>query len=281
VSRVQILEDLKKLGVVEGDILYVFSSLSSIGNVLGGPSTVIDALIEAVGPYGTLVLPCFCLTGGNMRTTLVSGMVFDPKTTPTVLGVIPEGFRKRARVFRSIHPTHSVCAFGSKAEWITQGHENCTSTFGRGTPFDKLVRLNAKVLLLGVDIRVITFYHYFEDVTEKFPINPYCEKEYTVKVLVEGNVKTIRVKAHDPEVAKTRIDHKEGEFIRKYLTSYLYNRRVLKSGSVGDAKSYMISSEDLIQALEDLLKRNLTIYSTKNAVNREVGQKRALNSTTC
>jgi aminoglycoside N3'-acetyltransferase len=268
VSRTQILEDLRKLGVKEGDVLYVFSSLSRIGNVVGGASTVIDALAEAVGTEGTLVLPCFSLVGDEMTKTLESGRVFDPKTTQTTLGLIPETFRKEPGVLRSIHPTHSVCALGTKGKWITQGHENCATTFGKDTPFDKMVGFNAKVLLLGVDVRVITFYHYFEDVTENFPINPYCEKEYEAKVLVNGKVKKIKVRSHDPKVAETRIDHPDGAFNREYLTDYLVSRRVLKLGLVGEAKSSIIDATDLIEALKELLRRNVTIYSTREEIIR-------------
>jgi len=277
ISKAQISKDLKKLGVKEGDLLYVFSSLRSIGNVIGGPTAVIDSLKDAVGPGGTLVLPCFSLVGGQMTTTLESDRIFDPKTTPTALGLIPETFRKRPGVYRSIHPTHSVCAFGPKAQWITQGHENCATTFGKDTPFHKMINMNAEVLLLGVDIRVITFYHYFEDVTRHFPINPYLDKEYEGKVLVDGKVKKITVRAHDPEVAKTRIDHKGGSSNREYLTDYLLKKQVLRSGSVGEAKSWIINAIDLIDALEELLERNITIYTTEQEM-RALSNKRALSN---
>jgi len=270
VSKIQILKDLRKMGIKEGDMLYVFTSLKSIGYVPGGPETVLDALIETLGPDGTLVLPCFCFIRGEMTLTLEANRIFDPKTTPTVLGLIPETFRRRPGVYRSIHPTHSVCAFGSKAKWITEGHENCTTTFGKGTPFDKMVELNAKTLGLGVDIRVITFYHYFEDIMDNFPLNVYCEKEYEARVIADGKIKKMKVRAHNPEVAKTRIDHQDGEFIRKYLTDYLTSRGFLKVGYVGEAKSWVIKAKDLMEALEELLKRKITIYTTKEELERLV-----------
>jgi aminoglycoside 3-N-acetyltransferase len=268
VSKTRILDDLGKFGVRRGDTLYVFSSLSSIGDVIGGSSTVINALAEAVGTEGTLVFPCFSLVGNEMTKTLESGRVFDSKTTPCTLGSIPETFRKRPGVFRSIHPSHSVCAIGSKAELITQGHEDCNTTFGKGTPFDKMFHLNAKVLLLGVDIRVITFYHYFEDLTENFPVSVYCEKEYEAKVLVNGKVKRVKIRAHAPKVAQRRIDHRDGEVNREYLMKYLISQGVLKRGFVGEAKSWIINATDLMEALKEMLKRNVTIYSSKEEIIR-------------
>ena len=45
ISRNDIIEDLKKLGVREGMVLEVHSSLSSLGYVVGGAQSVVDALL--------------------------------------------------------------------------------------------------------------------------------------------------------------------------------------------------------------------------------------------
>ena len=57
VDRQRITFDLGALGVQEGVVLMVHSSLSAIGYVEGGPQAVIDALQQAVGPSGTVVMP--------------------------------------------------------------------------------------------------------------------------------------------------------------------------------------------------------------------------------
>ena len=49
--------DLAALGVRPGSTLVVHSSLSSIGYVTGGAHAVVLALVEALGPDGTLVVP--------------------------------------------------------------------------------------------------------------------------------------------------------------------------------------------------------------------------------
>ena len=48
---------LKSLGVSEGQAIMVHTSLSSLGFVLGGAQTVIEALTECVGENGTIMMP--------------------------------------------------------------------------------------------------------------------------------------------------------------------------------------------------------------------------------
>ncbi|OSC63358.1 AAC(3) family N-acetyltransferase, partial [Streptomyces sp. 4F] len=48
---------LRELGVRSDDTLLVHSSLSSLGWVCGGPVAVVQGLLDALGPDGTLVVP--------------------------------------------------------------------------------------------------------------------------------------------------------------------------------------------------------------------------------
>ena len=274
VSKDRIVEDLTKLGIIDGDTLYVHSSLKSIGFVQGGADTVIEALLEAVGSNGTLVLPAFSVLG-SMLETVKSGRTFDPKKTTCTIGRIPETFRTRQGVFRSIHPTHSVCAYGAKAKWITNGHHECKTTFGKGTPYWKMIRLDAKVMGLGVDLAYPTFYHTFENLRDDFPIAVYHGREYEVEVL-DGNGKRIKMKVrpHSPKVAKTRIDKSRGEFIRKYITDYLASRNTLRLGLSGEAHCWIISVKELLACLRELMERGITIYTTKDQLPPIGGRKR-------
>ena len=47
-----LVQDFHRLGVPGGGLVMVHSSLSSIGHVDGGAETVVDALLEALGPTG-------------------------------------------------------------------------------------------------------------------------------------------------------------------------------------------------------------------------------------
>ena len=62
---------------------------------------MIDALLEAVGPGGTVLVPTLT---GNETLSPAHPPVFDPTRTPCWTGAIPEAFRKRPAAVRSQHP---------------------------------------------------------------------------------------------------------------------------------------------------------------------------------
>ena len=57
VLKKDILEALKKVGVMQGQSIMVHTSLSKLGFVCGGPQIVIEALLESVGENGTIMMP--------------------------------------------------------------------------------------------------------------------------------------------------------------------------------------------------------------------------------
>ncbi len=153
VTKQDLLSGFSALGVRSGMVLMVHSSLPAFGEVEGGPETVIDALLEAVGPEGTLALPAFAYVG-----------VFDAAETPTTMGAIAEGFRKRPGVTRSLHPTHSISVLGPRADFLTADHLADPSAIGTGSPWGKLASIpEGHVLLLGVDQDRNTLLHHAEE----------------------------------------------------------------------------------------------------------------------
>ncbi|GAA3225572.1 aminoglycoside N(3)-acetyltransferase [Dactylosporangium siamense] len=154
---------LATLGLPTGATVIVHSSLSQLGWVAGGPQAVVTALLEAVGPAGTLVMPTHSrqLTEpadwGNPAVPQSWWDVirsetpaFDPRTTPTYfMGAVVECFRRFPGVLRSDHPTVSFAACGPDAGRITAGH-TLHDGLGEGSPLARLYEADAWVLLLGV-----------------------------------------------------------------------------------------------------------------------------------
>jgi len=160
-TREAIAADLGALGLRCGDCLLVHSSLSSLGFVEGGPETVISALLDVLGPEGTLVLPSF--QKGSEHVLVRQGVRFDVRSSPSEMGAISEAFRRRPGVVRSLSPTHCLAALGRNAQALLAGHANCTVSAGRGSPFERLVQGGGRILLLGVTHASDTTLHYIEN----------------------------------------------------------------------------------------------------------------------
>jgi aminoglycoside 3-N-acetyltransferase len=163
VTRERIAADLGRLGVRPGSALVVHTSLSSLGWVCGGAQAVVEALLDALAPNGTLVVPTH--SNGNsdpstwrsppvpadwwpvIRATMPA---YVPEITPAAppLGVVAELARTWPGARRSAHPHYSFAAIGPEAETITAGHE-LESGFGERSPIGRVHELDGDVLLLG------------------------------------------------------------------------------------------------------------------------------------
>jgi aminoglycoside 3-N-acetyltransferase len=138
--------------------LMVHSSLRSFGQVEGGARTVVEALMEAITLEGTLLMPTF---NHGVPFHDDGPGYFDPLTTPTINGAIPNCFWQMPNVHRSLDPTHPFAAWGKHARRYTQQHHR-TLTMGPQSPLGLLHADDGYCLLLGVDYTYNTFHHVVE-----------------------------------------------------------------------------------------------------------------------
>jgi aminoglycoside 3-N-acetyltransferase len=177
-TREEIVAGLRALGVEPGMVLMVHSSLSAFGRVAGGADTVIEALLEVVGPEGTLMMPAM---GG--------AAIFDVEATPSNVGTITDVFWRRPDVTRSIHPTHSVAGRGPLVDELIAGHLDQPSAIGPDSPWGKIARrADGYLLFLGVDQDRNTLLHTAEDIMDGAYLKPlvrdYYDEQRRVKTLI-------------------------------------------------------------------------------------------------
>src|SRR5687767_7285300 len=106
VTKQDIIDGIRSLGVQPGDLMLVHSSLSSFGRVDGGAKAVVEALVDMVAPGGTVILPTFNY----------GSLPYDPATTQSLTGAISDAFWRLPGAVRSRHPTHAFAAMGPLAE---------------------------------------------------------------------------------------------------------------------------------------------------------------------
>ena len=127
VTRDDLITDLRDLGVEDGMVVLAHTSLSRLGNVVGGEQAVIEALLTAVGRSGTVVMPAqswqLCDPAylaesadppQEMWQTIRDHLpAYDPAVTPTrTMGAVAELFRTIPGALRSGHPHRSFAAVG-------------------------------------------------------------------------------------------------------------------------------------------------------------------------
>ena len=220
-TKCDLVQGFRDLGLKRGDIVFVHSALSTLGYVEGGADTLIDALLEAVGPEGTVVMPTFGTRG-----------VFDRERSSTGLGTVPETFRKRDGVVRSLHPTASVAAYGAKAEEIVRDHIRAETAHGAGTPYKRVADLGGTVMLIGVDQDRSTMLHTIEALAGAAYLS-----EREVRYLDEdGHPRTAHLK---------RLPGPHRDFIG--LDRRFRDAGVMRVGRVGDARVRLLNARGMIE----------------------------------
>lgn len=164
VTKDDILRDLESLGVQHGGLLFVHSSLSAVGRVEGGADAVVDALLEALGPNGTLVVPAFTYADPHdYPDSIDPAWIFDPASTRSGMGAVTNAVRMRDGALRSIHLWHSVSAVGPLAETVVTADGNAwASAWDETSPMAWVFDNGGLILLLGVPYQNLTAVHVWE-----------------------------------------------------------------------------------------------------------------------
>ena len=264
-TRSQVAAELRNLGILSGDAVLVHSSLKSLGFVEGGPKAVISALLDAIGPEGTLVFPAYYQPGGSIYAACrQKNYIFDPRKHGTGVGALPSTFLKLPNVQRSLHPTHSVSALGKHARFITEAHHLAPSIFGVGSPWERLLQIKGKVLGIGVTMAPVAFYHVLEDAyKDDFPLPVRMKKTYNLRCCdASGQIIRVPVVPLDPAYQPRRIDNRTRKDLQDYFMREFSRAGLVTVGTVALARCWFIGARAFYEHLEYLMREGITIYST-------------------
>jgi len=232
VTKQDIVNGLTELGLAPGDTVVVHSSLSSFGQVDGDADTVVDALVEVLGPKGTLAVPTFNFEPG----------VFDHAATPSIAGKITEAVRARPNAIRSNHPTHSVTVIGLLAETIVEDHEK-VDPFARGSALWRAVQVGAKILQLGVTHTTNSTVHVAEEIVGV----PYLQRQ-----------RYVGIKQPDGKVIHKWIRRPGCSQGFNAIDELLYERGAIEEVMIGSCKTRLMSARALVDAAIEMLESDPT-----------------------
>lgn len=238
-TQQSLMEDMSRMGIDPKGTLLVHSSMKSIGAVVGGADTVLNALSAYMGE-GLLVLPTHTWDRINAENPR-----YSVQDTPSCVGILTELFRQRPGVVRSLHPTHSAAALGRDAVEFTAGDEGMDTPCARGSVWGKLLDRKASVLFIGADLTSYTFIHGVEEWMD-IPGRITEAHESLFTVLPDGTEIPVPSRRH----VGVPSDH-----FWKLEDIFLHNG-VMKMDRFGDAVTRLCSADKTA----DILFRMLAIY---------------------
>jgi len=224
-----LLPQLKALGVPAGGVLLVHTALSKVGTT---PHALIEALLAAIGPAGTLVMP-------SMADN--DDAPFDrAHSSCRAVGVVADTFWRLPNVRRSDSP-HAFAAHGPLAARITEPHP-VDIPHGLDSPPGRVYQLTGSVLLLGVGHDADTTIHVAENIAGV----RYRQPKYAT-VLEDGRPKRY-------EYGET--DHCCEKFA--LLDDWLGGKQ--RRGTIGGAEARLARSREIVAAALGRLRENETVF---------------------
>lgn len=260
VLKEDILKVLKALQILEGDTILVHTALSQLGYVCGGPQIIIEALIEAVGENGTIMMPTQSWknldpsTGVHWEEKAEWWQVirdhwpaYDKDITPTnTMGAVAEMFRTWPNTLRSDHPARSFAAYGKHAKYLINNHD-LSNIFGIDSPLDKFYQLDGKVILLGVGYDKNTSIH-LADALANYPSKHHVEESSAIKV--EGKRQWVTYET-------LFVDGEDFKSIGKaFEEAFMGQDDIIQIGQIGNATVKMMKQRALVDYAVGWIEKN-------------------------
>lgn len=254
ITTLRLKEQLREMGITFGDHVMVHSAMSKMGHLREGPMGLVNALLEVVGPEGTVCMPSSPVS--KLQLDYIREQpVFDVVNTPSVMGAISEAFRKLPATKRSLHPTEPVCANGKLADEFVKDHFGWSTPYNKHSPWKKLMDANGKILYVGVTLaNAGTHLHTLEDaVSFKYPV--YFQEVFTARLIDKNGVeRSMQTKVHNPEFSRRRRCDE--------LIPFFEREGVLQKTQLGRADCLLLNAQSMFKCMVDGYNKNgITMYT--------------------
>ncbi|MBR5742576.1 MAG: AAC(3) family N-acetyltransferase [Clostridia bacterium] len=153
VTAKDIHQFLRESGVRRDDKVTVHVSLRAIGKIENGADGMIDAFSSYLSD-GLFIVPTHTWRNVNRQSPY-----YDVRSTEPCIGTLARIAAFRPDGVRSLHPTHSVAAFGTNAADYVRGEEKYGTPAPPESALSRLYEENGKVLLIGVGHERNTYLH--------------------------------------------------------------------------------------------------------------------------
>jgi len=177
-------EGFQNAGLLSTDTIFIRTSLAAANAFEGGVPAYLKALMEYFKD-GNIMMSSYTFNKSPVMY-LADNPLFDPAKSMDQLNLVSEFFRRQPDTYRSIHPTHSVVAWGKDARWLTADHHKSSFCYAPDSPFARLFELGAKEISVGVYPTSITFHYVEQFMGAEVPCFQDMETPIISRVVVDG-----------------------------------------------------------------------------------------------
>lgn len=246
----EIAADLRALGLRAGDFVMVHASLRRLGPVAGGADGVIEAVLEAIGPEGTMLMVLGATDDhawvnerpeAERQALLAEAEPFDARRTPALadVGTLAEVFRRHPGTVVNDHPEGRFAAHGALAQELLDDTP-WDDYYGPGSPLERLMTDGGRVLRLGADPETVTALHHSEYRCSVWP----KRRVRRYRRMATSDGPRIRVvECLDDEHGI--VDYAGEDYFADVLRDYLETGRA-RTGRVGSARAELLEAHDVM-----------------------------------
>lgn len=253
ITKKQLVTQIKKLGLGRGQTIMLHASVKSIGNIIGGPKTIINAILEILTQDGTLMmLVAWENSPYNIFNTSFQEDIdkwpehkrqkcpsFNQKSSKAdtkKMGILSECLRTYPGSVRSRHPL-GYAAVGKLAQDILKDQQ-WQYREGLGSPLEKLCNAGGYVLLLGAPTETVTLLHFSENIA-----NIQNKKIIHYKMPIIQNGKRVWKEIEEYDFVNGIVPWPD-DYFKSIVDEYIQENNGLQ-GIVGFADSYLFDANDL------------------------------------
>jgi aminoglycoside 3-N-acetyltransferase len=228
-----IIPILDHMRVPRDGVLIVHSAVATLSRRGFRAEAMIEAFLDYLNK-GTLVMPTM-----TWRTVTPGHPSWDEVATPSHTGVLTEVFRTCYAAARSIHPTHSVAAYGPQARQLLARHHLDDTPVSANSPHGLMRDHDAYILMLGVGLETSTTIHLPEEtIAPDIYLRPADQAELYQCRDRNGAVHQVRTRRH------WRLDRDFPKF-----GPPLQERGLMHAGTVNGCRFSIVAQRDLLAAV--------------------------------
>jgi len=242
-TKETVIEQLQNLGLPAYSTVMAHISMRKVGKLEGGADTLINALLQTLGPQGNLIM----VLGAD------DDEPFDALTSEADedMGIVPELFRERSGVQVNDHAAARYAVHGPQANFLLnpiQLHDY----HGSGSVLERLTEMDGAVLRLGADADTVTLTHlaeYLADVPNKRRVSLRYERADSGDQWIDS--------LDDSEGIA---EWKGGDYFPQILLDYLKTDRAA-IGPVGNSVAELFPAKSFVSFAKEWIESNLGLES--------------------